>query len=129
MNQRTILGLGMIAILACTPISRAQAPGIPPAAPGMAAPTAAAESPEAAAAEALSRFPILQDDNSDKKLLKYELSPSADPVDYYKKVAQLPTDQIVASARAVLVSLKEAGKVQPAGMTVGGGAGPTNALV
>ncbi|MBI1833034.1 MAG: HEAT repeat domain-containing protein, partial [Planctomycetes bacterium] len=75
----------------------------------------------AAALEALERCPRMQDDppiktdEKKKKLTMGEGNPSVDPKAYYKKIGEMSDEQIVASARATLVSLKDRGKIQQAG--------------
>ncbi|MBI2803665.1 MAG: hypothetical protein HYX68_01615 [Planctomycetes bacterium] len=70
----------------------------------------------AAAAEALARCPMLQAKQTEKLLTKGP-PPITDPAEYYKKIAALPKEEVAASARAVLASLKQgvkpAGGVQP----------------
>jgi len=89
------------------------------------APVERSERVRAAALEALERCPLMNGDPEIKKkstLTKNETNPSVDPKEYYKKVGQMSEEQVLASARATLVSMKERGKVQ----IVGGGVHPSS---
>lgn len=67
----------------------------------------------AAAAEALARCVMTaQPEMPQEKQLKVEAPPS-DPEEYYKQVAKLPRDQVVANARAVLVSMQKSAGAKP----------------
>jgi hypothetical protein len=72
----------------------------------------------AAAADALARCPLIEkaiDIEKEKNEKKVDVRPILDPKEYYQRVAQLPREQVVAGARAVLVSLQQGGKAQPVG--------------
>ncbi len=68
----------------------------------------------AAAAEALARCPMVLEPKKEDKLLTKNPSPNLEPAEYYKKIAQMPREDVAASARAVLVSLQQAGKLTSA---------------
>jgi hypothetical protein len=71
----------------------------------------------AAAADALARCPLIErpvdPDVKEKDERKVDARPILDPKAYYERVAQLPREQLVANARAVLVSMQQGGKAQP----------------
>jgi hypothetical protein len=74
----------------------------------------------AVAAEALSRCVMSQPvEDPREKVQKTEAAPTVDPADYYKKIAQTPRDQVVAGARAALVSMQKPVKAQPVGQGAG----------
>jgi hypothetical protein len=73
----------------------------------------------AAAADALARCPLVEKaidiDIKDKNEKKVDARPILDPKEYYKRVAEMPREKVLADARAVLVSLQQGGKAQPVG--------------
>jgi hypothetical protein len=62
----------------------------------------------AVAAEALAHCPIISNESrKDDKIVKADVNRNVDPAEYYKKVADAPREDVVASARAVLASLQK----------------------
>ncbi len=60
----------------------------------------------AAAADALARCPLIQKEIEKEKNGEIKKTEGVDPRDYYRNVAQMPREQVVASARGLLVSLQ-----------------------
>lgn len=83
-------------------------------------PVEKSERVRAVAAEALARCPMIADPKKDEKLLTSNPSPNLEPAEYYKKIAQMPRDEVLAGARAVLVSMQKNGKLTPASMESAG---------
>lgn len=70
----------------------------------------------AAAAEALARCPAIHKEprKGEMLLLKANPIPSTNPKVYYAQLAQMPPDEVAASARAVLMSFQDVGSPPPA---------------
>jgi hypothetical protein len=100
------------------------------------APVERSERVRAVAAEALARCVMTQPvEDPREKVQKTEAAPTPDPADYYKKIASMPRDQVVAGARAALVSVQKPVKAQTASQGAGsatpaapGSATPASAL-
>ena len=66
-----------------------------------------------AAAEALSRCVTVQPADRPAEMQQKVQAAPPNPEDYYKKVAKMPHDEVVASARAALVSMQKPAKTTP----------------
>lgn len=82
------------------------------------APVERSDRVRAVAAEALARCCMVHPmEDPRERMQKTEAVPSADPADYYKKLATMPRDQVLAGARAALVSMQKPVKGQTTGQT------------
>jgi len=89
------------------------------------APVERSERVRAVAAEALARCTaVVPVEDPREKMQKTEVVPNPDPAEYYKKIASMPRDQVIAGARAALVSMQKPVKAQPASQGSGGAAAP-----
>lgn len=70
------------------------------------APAERSDRVRAAAADALARCPLIQKEIEEKQNEDIKKTERIDPREYYRKLAQVPREQVVSSARGLLVSLQ-----------------------